>query len=494
MRASAARDLACAVLALPALAGCAALTRPEGAGGWSRERRGSELSRAAAAAEVPWQESSQALALASEPDSEAPLDLARALALAGARNRRIAEAREQLDEARWRVYEARGRFLPTTTASGRYAWYTDQRITDVDFPPGVLPPGVDVPVVAVQEQDFGSVNATVALPIDLSGEIRHALLAAQAGYRGEAARAWAVQLDEEMAVTRAYFGLLEAQRLREVTLQTQAANRTQLSNAQKRFDEGRLTKNELLVVEVAESDTGQELLQRELMIARWRWALNQRVGLPVDAPTRVVDVTEPPLVPSPEEALSVGFESNPLLIALLEEQQRLAATTTALERGWLPRFEAGGSWDASNSDLIEPQDYGAAFVGFRWDLGTDTQRLARIAQARHAAQRNRIALERELREIEEAVRSAQRAAEERLAALASARLALGQAEENLRIRNQQFDVGRATSEDVLDAQALLERQRATLARALYDAHTRRAELQQLMGLPLAELAAGMAAP
>ena len=64
------------------------------------------------------------------------------------------------------------------------------------------------------------------------------------------------------------------------------------------------------------------------------------------------------------------------------------------------------------------------------------------------------------------------------------RAAVGQAEENLRIRQQQFDAGRATSDDVLDAEALLAQQRATLATALYQAHTRRAELQQLMGLPL----------
>ena len=477
---------------LPLLAGCSALapiTKPEGGGGWSEERRGSELGRAAAAAEVPWQTASPASASLPPPEaSDAPLDLARALELAAARNRRIAESHEQVEEARWRVYETRGRLFPTTTASGRYSWYTDERITDVEFAPGALPPGVDPPLVAVQEQDFGTINGTITLPIDLFGEIRHALLAAQAGYRGEEARAWAVQLEQEVAVTRAYFRLLESQRLRDVTLQTQAANRTQLANAQKRYDEGRLTKNELLVVEVAVSDTAQELLQRELAIAQWRWALNQAVGLPVDAPTRLIDVTEPPAVPSPEEAMRVGFESNPVLLALVEEQQRLEATTTSLERGWLPRFEAGGSWDASSSRLVQPQDYGAAFVGMRWDLGTDTQRLARIAQARHAARRNQVTLERELREIEEAMRGTQRGAEERLAAYATARLALGQAEENLRIRQQQFDVGRATSEDVLDAQALLEQQRATLATALYQAHTRRAELQQLMGRPLAELA------
>lgn len=489
MRASA--GLRAGLCLLPLLAGCGALaplTRPEGGGGWSERRRAGELFRRAAAAEVPWQDAAGAPAPPPEA-TDVPLDLARALALAATRNRRIAEANQQVEEARWRVYETRGRLLPTTTATGRYAWYTDERITDVELPPGTLPPGVEPPIVAVQEQDFGTINGTITLPIDLFGEIRHALLAAQAGYRGEAARAWAVQLEQEVAVTRAYFRLLESQRLRDVTLQTQAANRAQLANAQKRYDEGRLTKNELLVVEVAVSDTDQELFQRDLAIAQWRWALNQIVGLPVDSPTQVVDVTEPPAVPSPEDALRIGFESNPVLLALVEEQQRLEATTTSLERGWLPRFEAGGSWDASNAQLFQPQDYGAAFVGMRWDLGTDTQRLSQIAQARHAARRNQVALERELREIEEGVRGAQRGAEERLAAYATARVALGQAEENLRIRQQQFDVGRATSEDVLDAQALLEQQRATLASALYQAHTRRAELQQLMGRPLTELAA-----
>ncbi|HJQ84591.1 MAG TPA: TolC family protein, partial [Candidatus Binatia bacterium] len=57
-------------------------------------------------------------------------------------------------------------------------------------------------------------------------------------------------------------------------------------------------------------------------------------------------------------------------------------------------------------------------------------------------------------------------------------------EENLRIRREQFAAGRATSDDVLDATVLVASERATLAGALYQAHARRAELQQLIGLPL----------
>ena len=53
---------------------------------------------------------------------------------------------------------------------------------------------------------------------------------------------------------------------------------------------------------------------------------------------------------------------------------------------------------------------------------------------------NRIRTERQLRELEQAVRSTYRAAEERLAAFDTSATAVQQAEENLRIRQQQFEV------------------------------------------------------
>jgi outer membrane protein TolC len=89
-----------------------------------------------------------------------------------------------------------------------------------------------------------------------------------------------------------------------------------------------------------------------------------------------------------------------------------------------------------------------------------------------------------MRSIEAAVRLASLGVEERLAAYAAARHAVSQADENLRIREQQFDVGRATSDDVLTAVAILARERATAATALYQAHARAAELHRLMGLSL----------
>jgi len=208
----------------------------------------------------------------------------------------------------------------------------------------------------------------------------------------------------------------------------------------------------------------------------------------VDAQTSVVDVSQRPDLPGVDEALRGAFANNPVLGSLVEEQQRLEDTATALVRSRLPRLEGGGAIDWTSERILQPRTVGSGFVGFAWDLGTDGRREAQLAEARIEAERNRLAIERELRELEGAVRDTRAAAAERLTALDTARAAVGQAEENLRIRRQQFDAGRATSEDVLDAQALLTQQRATLATALYEAHTRRAELQELMGLPLEDLA------
>jgi outer membrane protein TolC len=468
------------------LPGCAYLLRPEGNGGWSPERRAKELGERASAAGVVLTPAEDAVPAASEE----PLTLDDVLRLAATRNRRIAIAERQLRIESARVRQARARLLPSVTGSGRYTWYTDAQTTKVVLAPGILLPGTTPPDVIIREDQEGRVNGTLTAPIDVWGESSHALEAAQAGYRGERARAWATRLGEEVGVIRAYFDLLEAERLKEVTAQSLTAQRTQLQNAESRFDSGRLTKNELLVVQVAVTSSEQQLVQRQLAIDRARWRLNQSIGLAVNAPTRVVDVRTRPAVPPLAETLGQAYRENPALAALVEEQQRLESTASSLVRSRLPRVAAGATIDWTNSDVIEPQRIGSGYLGFTWDLGTDGRREAEIAAAREAVDQNRIAIEAELRDLEGAVRATQGAAEERLAALAAAEAAVGQAEENLRIREQQFGAGRAASEDVLDAEALLTAQRATLASALYQAHTRRAELQELMGLPIDVTALG----
>lgn len=461
------------------LAGCASVAefRPRGDGGWSAERRTEELGRLARRAGVDFGAS-----LESTPPLPQALDLATALAMAAKGNRRIAISERELEGVEQQVHDVRGRLLPATVGSGRYTWYTDAQRNRVQLPVALTGAAAGGGTsFKIRDSDVGTLNGTMTLPLDVSGELRHALAAAEAGYRGAEARLWATTLDQQLTVVRAYFDLLEAERLRGVTEKNVVVDREQLKNAEAKFQSGRLTKNQLLVVQVALQTAEQELDRRALAISQARFALNQAIGADVNAPTEPADVTERPVVPSVEEALRVAYAENPLLHERLEEQQRLEETARSLARSRFPRLAAGAAIDYSNSQLLEPRDLGSGFVGFNWDLDTSGQREAEIAEARIAVERNRLEVERQLRELEAVVRSTHQAAAERLTALATAENAVGQAEENLRIRREQFDVGRASSEDVLDAQALLSTERATQASALYQAHVRMAELRSLMG-------------
>src|SRR5262249_57322041 len=93
------------------------LTRPEGNGGWSPERRSEELAQRATAAAVALDPE---VPPAVREDVSAPLSLTDALALAATGNRRITEAERSVDAAAAHVRDTRGLLLPATTGSRRY--------------------------------------------------------------------------------------------------------------------------------------------------------------------------------------------------------------------------------------------------------------------------------------------------------------------------------------------------------------------------------------
>src|SRR5262249_9357183 len=308
-------------------------------------------------------------------------DLRRALAQAAQANRAMAAAGLRTQIARQQALEARGLLLPSTTASGAYTWYSDVRSTQPTLPAGLVPPGTPPFEVVLSDSNAGTINTLFSLPLDLSGQLRQTLAAAQAGYRGEAARRWATELEQDLAVTRAYFDRLAAERLREVTQQTIALYQKQYSDADQRFQAGRVTKNEVLEVQVALRNAQQRLEQDDVAIDRARWAFNQAVGGAVNAATEVADVRERPLLPDDAEMLRTAQEKNPVLTALFERQRQLEAELSALERSRFPQFNAGGQLAYSTSTLFAPQAIGSGFVGFNWDLGTDTRREERINDA-----------------------------------------------------------------------------------------------------------------
>ena len=348
--------------------------------------------------------------------------------LAAARNRRIAEARAAARRgARARLRGARPPAARPPPASGRYTWYTDAQTTDVELPPGTLPAG------AARSWPCGSrssatLNGTVTLPIDSDRRARATRsLAAQAGYRGEAARAWATHA---RAAGRASIArLLRPARGR-------APARGHGADARPRSARSSPTRRSASTTggspRTSCSSCRSRVQQRRAGAAPARprdraGALGAQPGDRASRSTRrprLVDVTEPPVrAVARGGAARRASRATRCSLALVEEQQRLEATATALERGRLPRFEVRRRCRLHELAIWSSRRTSApGFVGFT--LGPRHRHAARGAHRRGAprgASGTGSRSSASCASSRQAVRATQRGAEERLAALATAR-------------------------------------------------------------------------
>jgi hypothetical protein len=80
---------------------------------------------------------------------------------------------------RARALEARGFVAADHDGARAYTWYSDVRSTQPSLPPQLRPPPGAPPSGGAERLDAGTINALFSQPIDLSGELRETLKAAQ---------------------------------------------------------------------------------------------------------------------------------------------------------------------------------------------------------------------------------------------------------------------------------------------------------------------------
>ena len=375
-----------------------------------------------------------------EPENvTSPLSLTDALALATSGNRRIAEAdRERRCRCGARARHARPAAPGHHRLGAVHVVHRSALRNAVALPAGLVP-GATNPSFVIREQQSGRLNGATVVPLDVTGELWKTLTAAQAGYRGERARVWATTLD---AAGRRHPRLLRPARgasgCARSSSRTIALDREQLANAEQRYDAGRLTKNELLVVQVALQDAraGAAAARPRDRSGALRAERGDRPpGRRADRGRR-----RAPSVPIAARRSTTRCATPIANNPVAARAGRGAATARRRPR---PRSRAAAcrasraaapSTDSSERSS-QPQRIG---VGLRrLHVGPRHRRPARGA-ARRGAHRGRAQSPRASSASCASSRApcAPRsdAAAERLAALDTARAAVGQAEENLRIR------------------------------------------------------------
>lgn len=303
------------------------------------------------------------------------------------------------------------------------------------------------------------------------------------------------QVQKEMAVQdvikhvkMAYFRVLLAQRFLDVAQEEVQQLTAHLEDARRFYNQGLIPYNDVLKSQVALAQAQQMRVRRHKDLEIASADLNRLLGRDLTQPVRLQDV---PVFSGKDQVLddlsAEAVKSRPELNILRLEVEKAKEAVRLAASDLYPKVVAVGSYERTGKDpLGEENDYrnpDTAAVGVRLDWSVfewgRTQAQVRRQRAALKAVRERLAdIENSVRlEVKAALGDVQVAEEN----IQTARKALEQATENLRMTRLQYQQQVTTVTEVLDARTYLTQAEANYYAAHYGRHIAQAELERAVG-------------
>ncbi|MBJ6724103.1 TolC family protein [Geomesophilobacter sediminis] len=330
-----------------------------------------------------------------------------------------------------------------------------------------------------QDPDYAFLNFSIYQTLYDFGRtktrIEEAQLQRQAAHYGYSG----AEQDLFLQVVRAYFGVLEAKKLVEAANDELAQMTAHRKTAQALFDEGVVTRNDLLQAEVRVAAARQKLLAAQNQVENGWLNLDYLIGA---TPGFRAELTEDFRIGGmPAAGERVDFSNR----AEIQAQRQVVSigdlAVKEAKTNYYPEFFLRLALDyQQNSKVTEPAIMSAT-VGFKVNLFDGLATTARVREAVKARSRD----EARLRDLETRVAlelaSAQndlRVAKERITV---AEKAIEQGVENLRITRDRYQEKVGTATDVVDAQTLLTQTRVDYFQSMFDYQVAAARVKRAIG-------------
>ena len=398
------------------------------------------------------------------------LSLDEAVERARSESFRVRNAEAQERSARAQKRQSLAVFLPQITAAEDAATTTDplnafgfklrqETVTQADFAPSALndPERID--------------NFTTRLQVDQP-------LVNLDGWFERRAAASAVQAATEQTkrtrhvvafrVKKGYYGLILAQERLSVIMAALTAARENARQAEALFDQGIITKADLLAARVRVLDLES---QRTEASSKQRTASDRlRFLLGIDEPIRIQATDS--LTRERAAVESVAVESvNQRRSDMQALRLRADAAQEQVRAGWMafvPKLNARGTY-AWNDDRLLGTDAAGYTVGasLTWNLFQGFKQIGQAQKAEADLQRAEIALEQQVLQNQVNIAEARRTLDATRQRLQYSRAAVEQAEESLRIRSDRYGEGLERTSDLLQAEAAVAERRLAYLQALY---------------------------
>lgn len=422
----------------------------------------------------------------------AQLDLEQCRTLALEHNRKVQMAQLDAVASDYLVKSAKTKYLPRIDFVGGWVNPGDRALQPFAFNfdvPGLLPQGLAMPMdfLSVAPEQIFTGGFVLRQPIFLGTKIVQANKIASSLSNIAHEEVVLKQADVIGKVDTAYWRVISVQE----KVQLAKAYKTLLdrlaNDLENIYQEGIITRNELLRVQVKQNEVALSLVKAENGLQLSRMALAQLLGM--DEANLVLSsavISEQELIPR-LELLAEQKGDQRVEIAMLNDKLKSTQALKAMVKSqFLPNvfLTAGYVWATPNIYKGSQHNFGgdwAIGIGVRVPLFTWGDRIYQTRMAEQKVQQAKLELAEAQELIALQIKRDQFQYSEALKKIELTKLSVQQAAENLRVVQNTLDEGMKSTKDILEAQAMWERASSDNIDARIEAATALSELEKSTG-------------
>jgi outer membrane protein TolC len=314
---------------------------------------------------------------------------------------------------------------------------------------------------------------------------RYGALARRGVYQGRAAIENTV-----VAISRAYFTLVQQEQLLEVAREARDISAERLEKERVRHDVGGASSTDLLNAQVAFNTDQASLLQQELLVALARKDLNILLGRnPQDSLRVKREITVPEYGMTETEVLALARDNNSSYLAVQEDKLAADRQVRIARAAFFPRLSLTAGYGYSDNTVdrsdgsIVITESSETSIGLSVSMSIFNGRRDQIAvkNASLEAKNLALSLRDERNRLAGLVRDKHLTLQKWLQLVELEEQNALAARQNLELQQDRYRIGATSSLEFRDAQVNLIRSRTALIVARYEARIAHLEIQQLTG-------------
>jgi outer membrane protein len=412
---------------------------------------------------------------APQPSVPDTLDLRTAISFALENNFAIRQAKERIRQQEGVVVEVTAREIPNVGANGAYQW-NDKAISQ-SFP---------------ASDRAWQINVTASQVLFAGGGVRSAVKSSKLARDAAVLDLQATINDALLQVRTAFYNVLLAREKIKVQESNVELLQSQLKTATDRYQAGTVSSFEQLRAEVAVANARAPLITARNDYRLAIEALRQAIGFTTNNRDNATKVPEfvgtlefTPVQFDLQAAFDAAHANRPDLQRLAKLVESREQSIVSARSGYFPTVSAFGGWalrkGTTNSFNDSPDGFLAGIQG-QWNIFDGRATAGRVAQARSAAEQQRLALSEAQLAVDVDVRRAYSQWQEASELAEASTKVVEQATEAVRLANARYSAGTSTQLDVLQAQVDLTTARTNQIQAYYTYDVAVASLRNAMGL------------